>query len=275
MSTSENIREFLKKYAPPLAWVVRKTRWFIRWRRAGLPLGVEMAARRDLNLARSFERTPKKPVNNDASEYVGTNPEEGIAELAVLITHGCRPEHQVLEIGCGALNAGYPVIQYLNAGNYRGVDPNRWLIEDSLKNPRVQEAVAAKGAGFDYNADFRGDLFGMKFDYVLSHSVLSHAAHWQWEPFLQNLDKCVRPGSLILASLHFTEGNEFGDAGYAGTEMDFKEWVYPGITYFRKETIFNLTKDLGYEARTDLVAPMLITSTNPSSNHSWIVLRKK
>lgn len=240
-----------------------------------MPFSIEIAARWKLHQARRLDMTPNGHVNEEASRYVGTNSEEGIAELAVLMWNGCRQDHTVLEVGCGALIAGYPVIQYLHAGNYCGIDPNRWLIEDSLKIPQVKKVVSDKRARFDYNADFDGSMFDIKFDFVLSHSILSHAAHWQWRPFLQNIDRCVKPGSIILASLHFTEGNEFGDPGYDGTELDFGEWVYPGISYFRKETIFNLACELGYHARTDLVAPMLITSVHASSNHSWLVLEKK
>jgi SAM-dependent methyltransferase len=296
-SNKERIREHLKKHAPlvysSLKWarllfagiftLFRKvssllrmrTHRFLIWRQAGLPIAVELAALSKLHQARRLLATPNRPVNAEASSYVGTNAEEGIAQLAVLMWHGCRPDHKVLEVGCGALVAGYPVIQYLQSGNYCGIDPNRWLIEDSLKIPQVWQAVTNKRARFDYNADFQASMFDMKFDYVLSHSILSHAAHWQWRPFLQNIDRCLKAGSIVLASLHFTEGNEFGDQGYSGTELDYNEWVYPGISYFRKETIFNLARELGYKARTDLVAPMLITTVHPSSNHSWIVLEKK
>src|SRR5207248_6045542 len=41
-----------------------------------------------------------------------------------LVESGCRPDHRVLDFGCGALRAGVHVIPYLNAGNYFGVDPH-------------------------------------------------------------------------------------------------------------------------------------------------------
>ena len=34
----------------------------------------------------------------------------------------------VLEVGCGCLSAGVPVMRYLQRGHYVGIDPNRWLL---------------------------------------------------------------------------------------------------------------------------------------------------
>ena len=166
-------------------------------------------------------------------------------------------------------------MQYLDAGNYCGVEPNRWLIQDSLGFDEVARVVREKRARFAYNEQFDGAEFGDQFDFVISHSILSHAAHWQWLPFMRNVDKCLGPGGQILASLHFTEGNPYGDAGYPGTELDFDQWVYPGTSYFRKETIEQLASQYGYCCVTnDWVPAMLITSTHPAANHSWMILKR-
>lgn len=234
----------------------------------------ERAALGALAAAKKFAPLPDTPVNHQAVRHVGTKDEEGQAQLGILIMHGCKPEHTVLEIGCGALNAGYPIMQYLNAGNYVGIDPNFWTIENSLKVPEVKAVADARKARFGASAEFDAASFGTKFDYVISHSVLSHAAHWQWPQFLKNVDAVLKPGGMILASLHFTEGNAYGDAGYGGTELDFNEWVYPGASYFRKETIFNLAKQYGYTARIDVAAAIIITRVHPASHHTWLVLQK-
>ena len=39
-----------------------------------------------------------------------------------LVRHGLRPEHRMLEIGCGNLRAGRLFIGYLDTGNYYGLD---------------------------------------------------------------------------------------------------------------------------------------------------------
>jgi hypothetical protein len=271
------MKDFFKNRWPSayegLAAPKRRLRWFLIWRKAGLSISEEIKSRRSLQRARMY----KKMISpaRDAVKYVGTNPNEGLAQLATLIHHGCKETNSVLEIGCGALNAGYPIMQYLDCNKYFAVEPNDWLVKDSLKIPQVQETALKKNARFVHNAEFDASEFKMTFDYVISHSIISHAAHWQWPLFMENVSKVVKRGSKVLVSLHFTEGNKYGDVGYHGTELDFNEWVYPGISYFRKETIDNLAIKYGYDLKIDLVAPMLINMAHPGANHSWIILEKK
>jgi hypothetical protein len=279
MRKNHPARVFIKKKFPGLFKVIsgahQRIRWFFIWRKAGLSLRDELAAYRSLSRAEIYKPLAREGINAEAVHYVGTKESEGIAQLAILMHYGCQPFHRVLEIGCGALNAGYPIMQYLEKGNYHGIEPNQWLIEDSRKLSEVDQEIKKKDARFAYNENFDGSLFQTKFDYVISHSILSHAAHWQWPLFLKNVDACMKRGSTILASLHFTDGNAYGDNGYQGTELDFTEWVYPGVSYFRKETLEKTAREYGYSLAIDLVPSMLITNAHPVAHHSWIVLRKQ
>jgi len=129
---------------------------------------------------------------------------------------------------------------------------------------------------FAYNDRFDPSEFNIKFDYIISHSILSHAAYWQLPLFIENVSRSIKKGTKILASLHFTEGNIYGDRGYSGTELDFKEWIYPYVSYFRKETIENVAKQYGYKLTiNDFVPAMLITRAHPAANHSWVILEKQ
>ena len=273
----QTVGNFLEKKWPWAYKIIvlpkRRIQWFFIWRKSGLAIRDEAAARQSLKRARGFKQmvVPER----DAVRYVGTNPEEGTAQLAILMYHGCKPSDTVFELGCGALIAGYPIMQYLDAGNYFGIEPNKWLVEDSLKIPQIKETASQKSPRIAHNTEFDGSEFKTKFDYVIGHSIFSHAAHWQWPLFLKNIDTCVGPGSKILVSLHFTEGNTYGDVGYKGTELDFNEWGYPGISFFRKETIQDCAEKYGYNFKVDLVAPMLINIAHPGANHSWILLEKK
>jgi hypothetical protein len=39
------------------------------------------------------------------------------------------PNRHVLEIGCGCLVAGRPIMEFLSPDRYVGIEPNTWLIE--------------------------------------------------------------------------------------------------------------------------------------------------
>jgi methyltransferase family protein len=271
-SVKRIVRRTVQAHAYPmyrfLSGIHQSIRRFLIWRKLGLPLRAELAAYQSMRRAQMFKPIPQ-PVH-----YVGTETKEGIAQLAILMNEGCRPEHKVLEIGCGALCAGYPIMQYLNTGNYHGIEPNRWLVDDALKIPEIHQTATTKAARFTYNDTFDGTVFQTTFDYVISHSVLSHAAHWQWPLFLKNVDTHIRRGSKIIASLDLNKPNGYGSKGYPGNELDFSTWQYPGNSFFRQETILNLAHQYGYAARIDLACAALITRAHNAAVHDWIILEK-
>jgi 2-polyprenyl-3-methyl-5-hydroxy-6-metoxy-1,4-benzoquinol methylase len=271
---------YLRSNFPSLYQIVSQTktalRRFVIWRRAGLPFRDEVNAYGALYRAQRVRPLPRiQEVNAKAVLYVGTEPVEGVAQLGVLLHHGLQPSHKVLEIGCGALSAGYPIMQYVDAGNYAGIDPNEWLIADSLKVPEVQTVAQEKKAHFGSSDAFDASSLGMTFDFVISHSILSHAAEWQLPLFLENVGKSLKKGSKVLASMYFNDGNAYGAPRYAGNEKDFQTWQYPGISFFRRSTVAELARKHGYTMREDLASGMLITHAHGGARHSWILLEKR
>ena len=100
----------------------------------------------------------------------------GILELELLKRNALRPSHHVLEIGCGALVGGRPIIQYLDPDRYVGIEPNTWLIEEARDHfPDSEELFSTKRPIFLARTDFDGSEVGRVFDFVFSHSILSHA----------------------------------------------------------------------------------------------------
>ena len=87
---------------------------------------------------------------------------------------GLEPSNNVLEIGCGPLTAGIPVIQYLNADHYVGVDVRSNVLdvawqqigrhELSSKNPRLIRSD-------NFAIEELGDR---RFEYIWAFSVLFH-----------------------------------------------------------------------------------------------------
>jgi cyclopropane fatty-acyl-phospholipid synthase-like methyltransferase len=110
----------------------------------------------------------------DHMGFHGQLPEHRRFQIEELKRLGLQPPDNVLEIGCGPLTAGIPVIQYLDADHYVGVDVRASVLdvawqqigrhELSAKNPRLIRSD-------DFGADELGDR---RFDYVWSFSVLFH-----------------------------------------------------------------------------------------------------
>lgn len=214
-------------------------------------------------------------IDRATCAYVNTSPAEGYRQLQLLIYEGCEPTHRVLEVGCGALMAGYPIMQYLHAGHYVGIEPNRWLIDNSCEIPQIREAIERKKGRFLHNDRFDATSLDERFDFVISHSVVSHLAHWQLPLFLQNLSRVLTPGGRILASLRFYEGNHVGSTGYQGSEEDFKEWQYPGVSYFKRSTVERIAAENNFEYRIADDYLNLMVKARRWAIQDWVVLTKR
>ena len=216
---------------------------------------------------------PFRPENSDATAYVATQPEEGLAQLEVLKKLGCQPHHKVLEIGCGALVAGFPIMQHLDVGNYSGVEPNMWLASASMSIPEVAATVVDKRPEFYPRSDFRVDS-GSRFDFIISHSILSHASSVQLTDFLVAAASQLNEGGVLAASIRLAEGNSVGSPGSPRHGSDFTEWQYPGVSWFKKEDVLERARRLGLSATVSGELTRIIMSGNSKAVHDWIVVRK-
>jgi len=117
----------------------------------------------------------------------------GQFQLQLLIDNGLKPEHKLVDVGCGPLRAGEHLISYLNESNYTGVDFNdsfikvaKELTEGSEKNPTLYVVK-----------DFQ---FEGKFDYILLFSVLNHCTSEDRLKFFTNVRANLKEGSKIVIS---------------------------------------------------------------------------
>jgi len=103
-----------------------------------------------------------KPGDPQYRAYVGP-PEDYdlVAAMAfnLLTTLGLRQHHSLLDIGCGSLRIGRLLIPYLNRGNYFGVEPNKWLVDEGISRELGETLVQIKRPTFffpTHRTRFRG-----------------------------------------------------------------------------------------------------------------------
>jgi hypothetical protein len=133
-----------------------------------------------------------------AQVYVGNVDQNyitvGQLQLELLKMNGCQPASSVLEIGSGCLVAGRPIMQYLMPDRYVGIEPNGWLLEAVKEGlPDTVALIEEKRPLFLDVTDFDASAAGRTFDFVISHSILSHAACWQYPLFLASIKKILAP----------------------------------------------------------------------------------
>ena len=101
----------------------------------------------------------------------------GGLQFKVLYELGLRDNNRMLDIGCGSLRAGRLFIPYLNAGNYYGIEPDADLVTAGIDNEIGSDLMGLKYPKFDFNDEFNLRCFGngAMFDFILAHSIFTHA----------------------------------------------------------------------------------------------------
>jgi SAM-dependent methyltransferase len=124
----------------------------------------------------------------------------------LLLRHGLREEHRVLDIGCGSLRFGRLLIPFLLPERYCGLEPAEDRVREGLA--REVEAVygpellSRKAPRFDANPSFDLEVFGERFDLLFAFSVFIHCGREQLEACLRSAAKVMAPSSLFLLDLN-------------------------------------------------------------------------
>ncbi len=122
-----------------------------------------------------FKDLTNKEIENKAHrDFVGGLWEElGHLQLEFLIKSGLKPNHKLLDIGCGCLRGGVHYVKYLQEGNYYGLDINNSLIEAGKIELKKADLIKKK-PNLIVDDKFSFDKFGSKFDFMVSVSVFTH-----------------------------------------------------------------------------------------------------
>lgn len=119
-----------------------------------------------------------------------------------LCQHGLRPEMRLIDVGCGSLRGGIPLIQYLNPENYFGIDISKALLEAGysieITNAGLQDKVSREHLKVTDDFDFA--QFETKFDMGLAVSVFTHLPLDYLTRCLRNLSGVMRPGAKFFAT---------------------------------------------------------------------------
>jgi len=166
----------------------------------------------------------------------------GGAQFALLFTLGLRDHHRLLDFGCGSLRFGRLAIPYLQAGNYVGLEPNTWLVEDGIARQVGQDQVDLKRPTFHAFDDFQADRCGTDFDFIVAQSIFSHTGSEIVARALAGFARALAPGGIALAT--FLLDRE-GDAP-APNDVG---WVYPGMVPYAEARVEAMIAEAGLAGR--------------------------
>jgi SAM-dependent methyltransferase len=123
-------------------------------------------------------------------------------QLAFLREHGLVPSNSFLEIGCGPLTGGIPIIEYLNPNKYCGIDIRGSVLNLSWREVGIA-GLSEKNPRLICSSSFGADELGdQRFDFVLSFSVLYHLSHELLPVYFAQVAKRLKPSGLCFANVN-------------------------------------------------------------------------
>ena len=129
-------------------------------------------------------------------EYFSVWEEPGVWQLDALRSVGMNPSHRLLDVGCGAMRLGVYATDYLDDGNYFGIDAFPPYIAAGRR--LAQAAGLTKKFSLLASKEFEFDRFGVKFDYANAQSVLTHLSGEECHRCMAALQKVMKPGGIFL-----------------------------------------------------------------------------
>ena len=169
--------------------------------------------------------------------YVGPPEDYDLVSAMVfnlLTCIGLRQNHQVLDIGCGSLRVGRLLITYLNPGNYFGVEPNMWLVNDGIENEIGSDLVEIKKPSFTSHTSMEEYVEPLNLDYAIAQSIFSHCGKDTIIGWLSQVAFHLKDTGALVAT--FMVGDE---------DFNGNGWVYPECVKFKLETMAEIASDFG------------------------------
>ncbi len=94
-------------------------------------------------------------------------------QIGFLKKVGLKPQHYVLDLGCGVLRGGLPIIEYLEPGHYYGIESRRSVLDEGIK--ALHEAgLQSKAPTLLALEDLAHAKLDRHFDVIWAFSVLIH-----------------------------------------------------------------------------------------------------
>jgi SAM-dependent methyltransferase len=132
----------------------------------------------------------------------------GQIQFDYLLSHGLQPGDRMLEIGCGDFRAGRLFIDYLDAGNYYGVDfsPDALLAaQDLMEEYKLQPKLPHLTLVRDLRLSF---LPAEQFTVAHAHGVFAHAPIEVIDECLASIGRVMRRDGVFDFTFYRTDGED-------------------------------------------------------------------
>ncbi len=122
---------------------------------------------------------------------------------------GLTAEQRLLDLGCGTLRGGLPLIAFLEPGHYTGLDVRAEVLVEA-RAELAEAGLEHKAPCLVHATDLAALEFPARFDVIWAFSVLIHLDDAALEPALTLVARQLAPGGTFYANVR-TQGARAGE----------------------------------------------------------------
>lgn len=125
-------------------------------------------------------------------------------QFAFLVDRGLQASDTLLDLGCGTLRGGVPLIAYLDRGHYCGVDVRQSVLDEAQKE-LVQHGLECKDPRLLAASDLSRLDLDRSFSFAWSFSVLFHMTDDVLADALGFIARHMQEGGVFYANVSIGE----------------------------------------------------------------------
>ncbi len=139
-------------------------------------------------------------------------------QFQFLKDQGLEKTDKLMDIGCGTLRGGIPMIQYLDEGNYYGMDVRDEVLEEGRDEIRIAKLADKNPNLISFNHFSEVEL-NVKFNVMFAYSVLIHLEDQIAESCFQFVSKSLADNGVFYANVNIAE---HADGNWVGFPIVFR-----------------------------------------------------
>lgn len=126
-------------------------------------------------------------------------------QFEFLMRERLRPTHFLLDLGCGTMRGGIPIVRYLESGHYFGIDLREEALREELRE--INEAgLDRKRPTLILASDLARISLECRFDFVWAVSVLFHISDSILDVALSFVKRHLRMDGVCFANVNVGAG---------------------------------------------------------------------
>jgi hypothetical protein len=173
----------------------------------------------------------------DHRKYCGNYAIQGVDQFQLLLHEGLTEDSRLLDVGCGALALGRFALSFLKPDRYVGLEPNTWAIRQGLLHETGLDILTIKRPRFLVRSDYAvRQVCDLTFDYIVAHSVFTHASLEHIQVALRALRDAMSSASVLLATVIVDDDTP---------SSSLAAWTYPLCVAHRRRDVDALARDIG------------------------------